>query len=145
MRVGVCALSLFLAPLCVAAPAPLPRQARPAVTAGPFAPHDLSGDWVMTWGDREWRVSLSAFGSYRATSGSGLVWAGTWFVDGLGSLHVSEAATDENGRLRSELTWSVVWERGKDGRFDARCLRGVVHRPDSPNRARMTLRRPRRK
>ena len=53
-------LSLVLAPLALAAPAPLPKHARPAATVEQLVPRDLAGDWVMAWGKGEWKVSLSA-------------------------------------------------------------------------------------
>jgi len=124
---------------------PLPRPAKAPVTVAHLLPRDLTGDWVLTWGGSEWRVSLSTYGDYIATSKGGSTWTGSWFMDGSGSLYISEALLDENGMRGGESRWSVIWERGKHGRFDTRSLSGAVVRPDGTVSVTIALRRPPRK
>jgi hypothetical protein len=80
-----------------------------------LAPHDLYGDWVLTWASGKWELSLSPFGVYRCwAAGSDSEWVGTWHLDGAGRLVVEERSIGPQG-AGPVWQWYVVWTRDRAG------------------------------
>lgn len=74
--------------------APIPFPKPKPVPVQRLSVSGLVGPWLMIWGDTIYQVSLSARGKYecRLAGSSGTArWRGSWGVDPLGRLWISES------------------------------------------------------
>jgi hypothetical protein len=108
-----------IGPEIVAAPAPLPRppKAAPPDAVTRLEPRDRWGDWVFTWGNGQWELLLSPFGTYRCRlAGACSEWVGSWHLDGDGRLCIEERCVTAQG-AGAPWQWYVVWAKDKEGRM----------------------------
>lgn len=116
---------LFAVLTVTAAPAPIVRPKAAPRMVERLRANDLAGEWLLTWGQCEYRMTLSAFGTYRCWHENGCVWVGQWFnnLDDL-SMCVAEQIVYEDGTLGRRMFWEVDWGKDARGRINPACPHG---------------------
>lgn len=133
---------LFAVLTVTAAPAPVARPKAAPRMVERLTPRDLAGEWVLTWGECEYRMTLSAFGAYRCWIDGGHEWVGTYDVGTGAGILVSEQIVREDGTVGALERWALIWSVDSARKISVTCPSGSACYSNSGTEVKVSMRRP---